>query len=76
MDEPFFMEGKHMLVMKQKTKDRINFSIDGKRIGQVVVNRVRGKEVSLGFEFVPDVKILRDDVCEQDGKTEGGRCEQ
>ena len=65
-----------MLILKHKKRDRINFSIDGKRIGQVVVNRVRGKEVSLGFEFVPDVKILRDEVCEQDGKAEQGRCEQ
>jgi len=66
-----------MLILKHKKRDRINFSIDGKRIGQVVVNRVRGKEVSLGFEFMPSVKILRDEVCELggDGKTESGRCD-
>jgi hypothetical protein len=50
-----------MLVLARKSGQSVSLFHDGQFIGRVTVDMTRLK-TSLGFEFVPNVRIVRDEV--------------
>lgn len=64
-----------MLVLSTEINTPTHLRFFGVDLGTVMVTKIEGNRIKLGFELVPDVKVLRDaafqrDKCDQgkDGK--------
>ncbi len=55
-----------MLVLSTEVNKPTHLEFFGVDLGTVMVTKVDGKRIKLGFELISDVKVLRDDVMQRD----------
>jgi sRNA-binding carbon storage regulator CsrA len=53
-----------MLIITRRVGEKLNFYLDGLKIGSLLVSRVNRHQVKIGLSFDDNVRVMRDELCE------------